>query len=171
MISKWIKSWGKILICRKQFFFLHNSEMGQIIPKTVLLLKMTHIQLNYSLLLFWRFSPEIDKNFSLRFKKIISQKEANNYRESYFFSTSLKTGKFWGIFLIWWERVFGVEPVKRNNITENSFAPQNKPHPAKLRFSGVWKHFHQKLTKQSSSRSEKRQSLKEAMNYQKSFFF
>ena len=67
--------------------------MGQILPKTVLVLKIRDLQLNSFFCCFEVFSPEIDKNLLLS-SKVISQKVAENYTESYFFSMSLKGSKF-----------------------------------------------------------------------------
>ena len=41
-------------------FFYPTSEMGQITQKSVFLLEVSHIQLNYTFLVFWRFLIEID---------------------------------------------------------------------------------------------------------------
>ena len=52
------------------------------------------------------------------------------------------------------EKAFWVIRWNRTNFTEISFAPQNKPNTAKVSFTGVLKHFHQKLTKTFSLRSK-----------------
>ena len=41
------------------------------------------------------------------------------------------------------------------NINKNSFVPQNEPNTAKLCFSGILKHFRQKLKKKKSLKSKK----------------
>ena len=41
-------------------FYVQASEMGQLLPKTVLLHTMSHIQLNYAFLVFLKNFAEID---------------------------------------------------------------------------------------------------------------
>ena len=58
-----------------------------------------------------------------------------------FFSTSLKRDESWGFFWFDGNKFFLSNQWNGTNFTENSFAPQNKPHTAKLSFSFVLKHF------------------------------
>ena len=82
----------KICICLK-IFFHQTSKRGQILTKTVFHLKVSHIQLNYSFMLFWSILGEIHWKSLFLVKKVTSQKEAQIYLESLFFSTSLQRGK------------------------------------------------------------------------------
>ena len=65
----------KIWICCKQPCFVQSSKTGQILTKTVFLLKMSHIQLNYAFLLFWSIFGEFNWKILFLIKKI-SRKEA-----------------------------------------------------------------------------------------------
>ena len=58
--------------------------MGQILTKTVILLKMCHIQLNYAFLLFWSVFGEIHWRLLFLVKKVTSQEEALNILETFF---------------------------------------------------------------------------------------
>ena len=54
----------------KQLIFVQTSKRGQIITKTVFLLKMSHILLNYAFLLFWSIFGEIHWKLLFLFKKL-----------------------------------------------------------------------------------------------------
>ena len=64
IISQWVY---KVANLEESFWFDGNnflvpsSEMGQLIQKTILLHKMSHIQLNQAFLVFWSIYAEIDK--------------------------------------------------------------------------------------------------------------
>ncbi len=62
------------------------------------------------------------------------------------------------------ETTFFGQPSNGTNITENSFAPQNKPHTDKQSFSGILKHFRRNIKKKFTSRYE-------AKNYSENYFF
>ena len=111
---------------------------------------------------------KLTKGFSLRSKKWLSQKNSNNYPES-FFSTSLKWVKSWGI--DWWKQLFWSNQWNVTNIIENSLSPQNVPHTAKLSLSGVLKLFRQKLTKKLFFKIKKIDYLKEKLRKTHKLFF
>ena len=75
-----------------KFFFGQTSEMGQILLETVLLLKISNLQLNYKL--FWcfdAFSMEIDKNLLFKLLKVtISERSYELPRKLYFLNKLVK---------------------------------------------------------------------------------
>ena len=75
---------------------------------------MSHIQVNYSFVLFWNIFGEIHGNFSFESKKWLSKKEAQNYSESLFFSTSLKRVQIQKKICIFKTTVFFIKPVQKD---------------------------------------------------------
>ena len=114
----------KIWICLNNFFY-QTSKRWQILIKNVFLLKVSHIQLNYAFLLFWSIFVEIHRELLFLVKKVTSQKEAQNYLESWFFSISLKWGKSRGKFRFVVNNPFCSKQKNRTNIIKNCFSPQN----------------------------------------------
>ena len=76
--------------------FEQTSKMGQILTKTVFLPKVNHIQLML-FCCFEAFSVKFTKNFSFKSKTAYIRKAHRN-TESFYFLTSLKSGKSWGKF-------------------------------------------------------------------------
>ena len=87
---------------------------------------MSHIQLNYTSLLFWSIFGEI--NWS------------QEHSERLFFLTCLKrviSCENLDLF----KQLFLFKVVKRYNFNKKCFSPQSEPHTAKLSFSVVLNHF------------------------------
>ena len=57
------------------------------------------------------------------------------------------------------------QTVEMKKILPNSFEPQNVPHPADLRFSGVLKNFCLKLTKKNSRFCPKSDQVKKSHEF------
>ena len=100
------------------------------------------------------------KNF-FRGKNVISPKEKKNFYASYFFPTSLKRGKSWGIFRFDGINFFWSNQWSWINITKYCFPPQNDRHTAKQSFSGVLKYFSGNWRKTYFSSTKKWHSQKE----------
>ena len=90
---------------------------------------------------FEAFWGKFTENFSFLSKKSLSQKEAQKYLESLFFSTRLKRGKSrWKLGLVI-NNPFCTKQKNGTNINKNRFSPENEPHTTKLCFSVILKHF------------------------------
>ena len=83
-----VKSRAKFDWCYK--CFVKTWKIRKISTKTVGLLNISHIQLNYAFLLFWSIFGEIHWKLLFLVQKNISQKEAQKYSKNVFFSTNLK---------------------------------------------------------------------------------
>ena len=102
-----VKSRAKFDWCYK--CFVKTCKIRQISTKTVFLLNISQIQLNYAFLLFWSIFGEIHWKILFLVKKEISQKEAQKYSKHLFFSTNLKIQR-----TIWicGKQLFWFKPVK-----------------------------------------------------------
>ena len=92
---------------------------------------MSHIQLNYAFLLFWRISAWNSLKKSL-FSPKIDHIRDQKYTENLFFSTSLKSFKYWTKFGYVRNNYFCSNLSKWENIKKKKISPQNEPHTAKL---------------------------------------
>ena len=87
--KRW-KSWGNILTCGKNFFW-SNKWNGKNINEKVLLLKMSHTQLNCALLVFWSILARNWQISSLLGQKIeYLSKNLRITRKVIFFAMRLK---------------------------------------------------------------------------------
>ena len=88
-----VKSWGKF-----EFFSTtildQTSNRGQILTKTVFLSKVSHILLNYALLLFWRIYEEIHREYLSLVKKVTISERSTEIFRKYGFLTMFERGKF-----------------------------------------------------------------------------
>ena len=91
------KFWGKFGFVWTTVFY-PTRKRGQILTKTFFLLKMSHIQLNYTFLLFWSISGEIHCELLFLVKKLTISEGALKYSESSFFLTTSKRVISWGKF-------------------------------------------------------------------------
>ena len=86
-------------------------------------------------------SRKLTENFSFGSKNWLFQKEAKNYSEIWFFSTTLNSCKSCGKFWFDGNNIFWSNQWNRTNINENGFPPRNESHTAKLSFYCFMKHF------------------------------
>ena len=82
------KSWLKLRFV-KTTFFDQTSKWGHKLTKTVFLPTVSHIQLNYTFLLFWSIFGEIHRELLFLVKKWLSHKGALKYSKILFFLTCL----------------------------------------------------------------------------------
>ena len=64
--------------------FDQTSKMGQILTKTLFLLKVSHIQLNYAFLLFWSIFGEIHWNCCILVKKVTISERSSEILRNFF---------------------------------------------------------------------------------------
>ena len=83
-----VKIKRKIWICLNNFFW-SNQKRGQILTKTVFLLKTSHIQLNYAFLLFWSIFWEIHRELLFLVQKVTISEKSTETLRIFFFLTSL----------------------------------------------------------------------------------
>ena len=88
-----------------------TSKRGQILTKSVFLLKVSHIEINYAFVLFWSIFGEIHWKLPFLVKKWLPQWEAQKYSESMFFPTSLKRRKSRRIFGFF-KQMLLINPIK-----------------------------------------------------------
>ena len=69
----------KIWICLHKSFFDQTIKRGEILTKTVFLLKMGHIQLNYAFLLFWSIFGKIHWKLLFLVQKVGEMKTASTW--------------------------------------------------------------------------------------------
>ena len=145
---KCIKSYENVLIWWKRLF-LSNKWKGQILPKNVWFLKMSHIETK----LFWCFEailPEIDKKNSLfSVSKVFISESCTNYSVIFFFSMWSKRDKSWVEYFDLMETTFLVKQVKWGKYYWKQFWSSCSQNSTELSFSGVLKHFRLKLTKKN----------------------
>ena len=65
-------------------FFWSNQLRGQLLTKTVFLLKISHIQLNYAFLLFWSIFGEFHRNILFLVKKKFWERSSEVIRKLVF---------------------------------------------------------------------------------------
>ena len=74
--------------------------------------------------MFWRIFTESDWNYAFGSKNWLSQKEAKNYSERFFFSRSLKCGKSRNFFWFDWNNFFCQTSEKGQLLTKTFFLHQ-----------------------------------------------
>ena len=103
-IQRKIWIWCKLLCCSYQ-------KNGTNTNKTVFLLNMSHIELNYSILLFWSIFGEIYWKCLFFYQKLLTKKEAQNFQKLWFAQQFKKEQiqlKIW----ILYKQLILVKPVK-----------------------------------------------------------
>ena len=85
--------------------------MGQILTKTVFLLKVGHIQLNYAFLLFWIILGEIHLKLLFLVKKVTISDRSTEKLRRFVFLVKFEKGKSWGKFGFL-KQLFLIKPVK-----------------------------------------------------------
>ena len=82
--------------------FFVKAVTGQILPKTVFILKICHIQLNQDFLVFWSNFAEIDRNFSFGSKSDYLQNKPR-ITQKVIFLNMFEKRQIQRNILIWWK--------------------------------------------------------------------
>ena len=82
----------KIWICLNNFFN-QTSEIGQILTKTIILLKMSHTQLNYALLLFWNIFGEFQGKLLFLVKNVTISERSTEILRKFVFLSKFEKGQ------------------------------------------------------------------------------
>ena len=84
----------------KQLFLIKPLKGGQILTKTVFLLKVSHIQLNYAFLLFWSILGEIHRELHFLVQKVTISEKSTEILRKFVFLNKFEKGKSRGKFRI-----------------------------------------------------------------------
>ena len=118
--QKFFKTTEKILSkcfdLMEKTFFDQTTEMGQILTRTVLLLKISHIHLNEDSFLGVLKHFRTKKNLFYGPKILYLRRKPRISKKFIFWSMSLKSGKSWAKVLIWWKIYFCANQWNGTNI-------------------------------------------------------
>ena len=130
---------------------------------------MSHIQLNYALLLFWSIFWLIHWKILFFVKKVTLRKKHRN-TQKVFFLNKCEKGQILRKIWISLNKFFWSKQYMGTNINKHCFSPQDEPHAAKLCFPVVLKHFWGISFKTSLFSQKKNYLRKKLRNNQKVCF-
>ena len=134
------KSRGKFVFVKTTVFDQTNKR-DQIFIKTVFLLKMSHIQLNYAFLLFWSFFREIHWNVFFLVKKVIIYERSTEILRKFVFLNKFEKRQIQRKIWICLNNFLEQTSRRGQIFKKNSFSPQIELHRAKVWFCVLLKHF------------------------------
>ena len=92
--------------------FVQSSKMGQILTKTVFLLKMSHMLLNYAFLLFWSSFGLISSKLLFLVKKVTISERSTEILRKFVYRNKFEKGQIQRRIWICWKQPFLYKAVK-----------------------------------------------------------